>query len=251
LQNKEAAAALFRQAAERGNINALGNLGHMCAAKEGGLTDDVVAHVLLDLAAAQGSHVKKELREVAARLSAAQLEEAKTLARQWKAGEPLPLLSQTGGPFTLWTAIEALGREIPRDYNIPISKEKIERSLFMTLEERPDEKPDMFRTFASNRIDLRDSLTLSQVKLRTRDGTRASLKLDLEGACIEVAEIRQYYYFYENAKFRNMAGESVWHLVESITPWRGSMSFYLSPRNGTECLRSVTLDQKDPPSGRW
>jgi TPR repeat protein len=75
----------WRRAAEQGLAEAQTNLGNMYNNGEGVPQDSVLAHMWLNLAAAQGQEEAKTNRDIVAkRMTPAQLAEAQRLAREWK-----------------------------------------------------------------------------------------------------------------------------------------------------------------------
>jgi uncharacterized protein len=84
-QDYEEAMSLLRDPAERGWPDAQTGLGLMYAKGEGVPQDYVVAHMWLNLAAAEGDKTAAQVRNwLAARMTLAQVAEAQKLAREWK-----------------------------------------------------------------------------------------------------------------------------------------------------------------------
>ncbi len=82
------AAKWYRRAAEQGHSYAQFNLGLMHAYGQGVAQDSVQAHLWLDLAAAQAVGQAKDAcaarDALAARMTAAQIAEARRLTREWR-----------------------------------------------------------------------------------------------------------------------------------------------------------------------
>jgi TPR repeat protein len=85
-------------AAQQGNANAQYDLGMLYASDQTGASDPVLAYMLFELAAVGGNKPSNEARQrLAAALTAAQISQARELARQWNVGAPLPTAGKTGG----------------------------------------------------------------------------------------------------------------------------------------------------------
>ncbi|HJP54647.1 MAG: hypothetical protein QF511_02505 [Rhodospirillales bacterium] len=86
------AAALFgvsRKAALKGHASSQYNLGVMYAKGQGVTQDYVQAHMWLSLAVAKGEEAARKGRDlVAEKMTAAQITEAKRLAREWRPKKP-------------------------------------------------------------------------------------------------------------------------------------------------------------------
>lgn len=79
----------FLQAAEQGVAGSQNNVGYMYAHGEGVPQDLVRAHMWFDIAATNGDHTASENRAIlAARMNAAQIEEAYRLASEWRKAHP-------------------------------------------------------------------------------------------------------------------------------------------------------------------
>lgn len=92
-----AAARWMHKAAEQGHSNAQSKLAEMYRDGKGVKKDQVLACMLYGLSAKNGnSAALKSQHSVAEKLTAAQMDEAKTLALNWKKGSPLPKQSKTG-----------------------------------------------------------------------------------------------------------------------------------------------------------
>ncbi|MFL6674028.1 MAG: tetratricopeptide repeat protein [Massilia sp.] len=98
-QDQKQAVAWFRKAAEQGHAEAQHALGLMYRYHVAGMPQDVViAYMLWNLAAANGSANATEQRAAIARqMTQEQVEEAQAMSRNWKPGTPLPTTSRTGG----------------------------------------------------------------------------------------------------------------------------------------------------------
>ncbi len=84
-QDNKEAVRLYRLAAEQGHAAAQNNLGVMYFKGRGVPKDDVLAHMWVNLAAAQGDETARKGRDrLATRMTAAQLDDAQRLAREWK-----------------------------------------------------------------------------------------------------------------------------------------------------------------------
>ncbi|MBY0557689.1 MAG: sel1 repeat family protein [Burkholderiaceae bacterium] len=99
IQDHKQAVAWFRKAAEQGHAEALQALGLMYRYHTAGLPqDNVIAYMLWNLAAANGSMNAAEQRAaVVKNMTAEQLEEGQALSAAWKPNTPLPQRSRTGG----------------------------------------------------------------------------------------------------------------------------------------------------------
>ncbi|WP_348696812.1 tetratricopeptide repeat protein [Duganella fentianensis] len=99
IQDHKQAVAWFRKAAEQGHAEALQALGLMYRYHTAGLPqDNVIAYMLWNLAAANGSANAAEQRSaVVKNMTAEQLEEGQALSAAWKPNTPLPQRSRTGG----------------------------------------------------------------------------------------------------------------------------------------------------------
>ena len=90
------AAGLYLQAAESGNVQAQYNLGLIIALGKGRPKDNVRAYMWLMLAAAEGHSVAADKRDLVGKLlTPAQLEEAQTLAQDWRTRNHTPTPSLT------------------------------------------------------------------------------------------------------------------------------------------------------------
>jgi TPR repeat protein len=98
-QDQKQAVAWFRKAAEQGHAEAQHALGLMYRYHVAGMPQDVViAYMLWNLAAANGSANATEQRaSVARQMTQEQIEEAQAMSRNWRPGTPLPTSSRTGG----------------------------------------------------------------------------------------------------------------------------------------------------------
>jgi TPR repeat protein len=98
-QDQKMAVTWFRKAAEQGHAEAQHALGLMYRYHVAGMPQDVViAYMLWNLAAANGSANATEQRaSIARQMTQEQIEEAQALSRNWKPGTPLPTVSRTGG----------------------------------------------------------------------------------------------------------------------------------------------------------
>lgn len=75
----------YRRAAEQGHAIAQHNLAFMYSSGKGGKQDHVQAYMWFSLAAAKGNKKAKENRDtIAKRMSRAQIDKARRLARQWR-----------------------------------------------------------------------------------------------------------------------------------------------------------------------
>ncbi|CDG83972.1 tetratricopeptide repeat protein [Janthinobacterium agaricidamnosum] len=99
IQDHKQAVVWFRKAAEQGHAEAQQVLGLMYRYHIGGMPQDVViAYMLWNLAAANGSANAVEQRAVVVRkMTQEQIEEGQALSAGWKPGTPLPARSKTGG----------------------------------------------------------------------------------------------------------------------------------------------------------
>jgi TPR repeat protein len=97
--DQKLAVTWFRKAAEQGHAEAQHALGLMYRYHVAGMPQDVViAYMLWNLAAANGSANATEQRaSIARQMTQEQIEEAQALSRSWKPGTPLPTASRTGG----------------------------------------------------------------------------------------------------------------------------------------------------------
>jgi TPR repeat protein len=97
--DQKLAVTWFRKAAEQGHAAAQHALGLMYRYHVAGMPQDVViAYMLWNLAAANGSANATEQRaSIARQMTQEQIEEAQALSRNWKPGTPLPTVSRTGG----------------------------------------------------------------------------------------------------------------------------------------------------------
>lgn len=98
-QDRAQAVHWFRKAAVQGHGEAQYALALMYRYHVNGIPqDNVIAWMLWDLSAAAGNRNAAAQRDAVARqMTPAQLQEAKILSHAWKAGQPLPLKSRTGG----------------------------------------------------------------------------------------------------------------------------------------------------------
>ncbi|MDC8756061.1 tetratricopeptide repeat protein [Janthinobacterium fluminis] len=99
IQDYKQAVVWFRKAAEQGHAEAQQVLGLMYRYHIGGMPQDVViAYMLWNLAAANGSANAAEQRAAVVRkMTSEQIEEGQALSARWKPGTPLPKQSRTGG----------------------------------------------------------------------------------------------------------------------------------------------------------
>ncbi len=98
LQDHKQAVAWFRKAAEQNHAEAQQVLGLMYRYHMGGVQqDNVIAYMLWNLAAANGSSNAADQRAAVVRkMTPEQVEEGQTLSARWKPGTPLPQTSKTG-----------------------------------------------------------------------------------------------------------------------------------------------------------
>ena len=99
IQDHKQAVVWFRKAAEQGHADAQQVLGLMYRYHIGGMPqDNVIAYMLWNLAAANGSANAAEQRAAVAKaMTPEQIEEGQALSAAWKPGTPLPRASRTGG----------------------------------------------------------------------------------------------------------------------------------------------------------
>ncbi|MRX07638.1 sel1 repeat family protein [Pseudoduganella sp. FT25W] len=99
IQDHKQAVGWFRKAAEQGHPQAQQVLGLMYRYHMGGVPqDNVIAYMLWNLAAANGSANAAEQRgQVARSMTQEQIEEGQALSAAWKPNTPLPQKSRTGG----------------------------------------------------------------------------------------------------------------------------------------------------------
>jgi TPR repeat protein len=99
IQDHKQAVGWFRKAAEQGHPQAQQVLGLMYRYHMGGVAqDNVIAYMLWNLAAANGSANAAEQRgQVARGMTQEQIEEGQALSAAWKLNTPLPQKSRTGG----------------------------------------------------------------------------------------------------------------------------------------------------------
>ncbi|NVD98764.1 sel1 repeat family protein [Massilia sp. BJB1822] len=99
IQDHKQAVVWFRKAAEQGHADAQQVLGLMYRYHIGGMPqDNVIAYMLWNLAAANGSANAAEQRAAVMRnMTQEQIEEGQSLSASWKRGTPLPRASRTGG----------------------------------------------------------------------------------------------------------------------------------------------------------
>ena len=99
IQDHKEAVVWFRKAAEQGHADAQQVLGLMYRYHIGGMPqDNVIAYMLWNLAAANGSSNAAEQRAAVVKaMSPEQIEEGQALSAGWKPGTPLPRSSRTGG----------------------------------------------------------------------------------------------------------------------------------------------------------
>jgi TPR repeat protein len=99
IQDHKQAVAWFRKAAEQGHPDAQQVLGLMYRYHIGGMPqDNVIAYMLWNLAAANGSTNAAEQRsQVLKSMTQEQIEEGQSLSAGWKLNTPLPQKSRTGG----------------------------------------------------------------------------------------------------------------------------------------------------------
>jgi TPR repeat protein len=99
IQDHKQAVTWFRKAAEQGHADAQQVLGLMYRYHIGGMPqDNVIAYMLWNLAAANGSMNAAEQRaSVVRNMTSEQIEEGQALSASWKPNTPLPRQSRTGG----------------------------------------------------------------------------------------------------------------------------------------------------------
>jgi TPR repeat protein len=99
IQDHKQAVGWFRKAAEQGHVQAQQVLGLMYRYHMGGVPqDNVIAYMLWNLAAANGSANAAEQRAQVVRImTQEQVEEGQALSAAWKLNTPLPQKSRTGG----------------------------------------------------------------------------------------------------------------------------------------------------------
>lgn len=99
IQDHKQAVVWFRKAAEQGHADAQQVLGLMYRYHIGGMPqDNVIAYMLWNLAAANGSSNAAEQRAMLIKsMTQEQIEEGQSLSAAWKPGVPLPGKSRTGG----------------------------------------------------------------------------------------------------------------------------------------------------------
>jgi len=99
IQDHKQAVIWFRKAAEQGYPDAQQVLGLMYRYHMGGMPQDsVIAYMLWNLAAANGSMTAAEQRAAVMKtMTHEQIEEGQALSAAWKPGTPLPKQSRTGG----------------------------------------------------------------------------------------------------------------------------------------------------------
>jgi len=99
IQDHKQAVSWFRKAAEQGHPDAQQVLGLMYRYHIGGMPqDNVIAYMLWNLAAANGSMNAAEQRSALIKtMTQEQIEEGQALSAAWKPNTPLPQKSRTGG----------------------------------------------------------------------------------------------------------------------------------------------------------
>lgn len=99
IQDHKQAVTWFRKAAEQGHTQAQQVLGLMYRYHMGGVQqDNVIAYMLWNLAAANGSANAAEQRAAVVKsMTQEQLEEGQALSAGWRVNTPLPQKSRTGG----------------------------------------------------------------------------------------------------------------------------------------------------------
>lgn len=99
IQDHKQAVSWFRKAAEQGHPDAQQVLGLMYRYHMGGMPqDNVIAYMLWNLAAANGSANAAEQRaQVLKHMSKEQIEEGQALSAAWRPNTALPQKSRTGG----------------------------------------------------------------------------------------------------------------------------------------------------------
>lgn len=99
IQDHKQAVSWFRKAAEQGHTQAQQVLGLMYRYHMGGVPqDNVIAYMLWNLAAANGSANAAEQRAAVVKtMTPEQLEEGQALSAAWRLNTPLPQKSRTGG----------------------------------------------------------------------------------------------------------------------------------------------------------
>jgi len=138
--------------------------------------------------------------------------------------------------LTLWEIIDALSRQLP------FTKEKIERTLSINLNEPIYYGKDASRFFTSENLGLKNNVVVSKIDFRTKpDGAGPGfLVLNFEGACIGIAEIRHHYKTLEiTASPRGNSLDEATNF-STIQHW-GELSFGFKERR-PECLAYVVLN---------
>lgn len=99
IQDHKQAVSWFRKAAEQGHPDAQQVLGLMYRYHIGGMPqDNVIAYMLWNLAAANGSVNAAEQRSAVIKtMTQEQIEEGQALSSSWRPNTPLPQKSRTGG----------------------------------------------------------------------------------------------------------------------------------------------------------
>ena len=99
IQDHKQAITWFRKAAEQNHPDAQQVMGLMYRYHIGGMPqDNVIAYMLWNLAAANGSANAAEQRAAVIKaMTPEQIEEGQALSAAWKPGTPLPRTSRTGG----------------------------------------------------------------------------------------------------------------------------------------------------------
>lgn len=99
IQDHKQAVSWFRKAAEQGHPDAQQVLGLMYRYHIGGMPqDNVIAYMLWNLAAANGSMNAAEQRSAVVKtMTQEQIEEGQALSAAWRINTPLPQKSRTGG----------------------------------------------------------------------------------------------------------------------------------------------------------
>ena len=137
--------------------------------------------------------------------------------------------------LTLWEVIDALARQIP------LTKEKVERILSRTLNERVEPGNDSYRFFLGDYLGLKGNVMISKIDFGIRgDGAGPGfLVLHLEGVRIRVAEVRRHYNTLEiTAAPRGHSLEEA-TVFSTMQSW-GELSFGFKERN-PECLAYLVL----------
>ena len=96
-QDYQQAASWYRKAAEQCDIDSLTYLGEMYEKGQGVPKDFVLAYMLYNLNATEGSDFGRKRRDaISGSMTPQQIDEAQALSRNWEIGTPLPTQSKTG-----------------------------------------------------------------------------------------------------------------------------------------------------------